>query len=1001
MDTQRWQRIAVIFDDAIETQPEARAQLLDRLCAGDGDVRREVEAMLAADLGASQFDTDVDSARNSAVVDWADTDERDSVRGNERFGPWRMLSELGRGGMGVVWLAERADGQFEQHAALKLIKRGMDSEALIARFLRERQILARLEHPNIARLLDGGIGDDGRPYFAMEYVAGEGLLRYCAERDLKLEARIELFLQICAAVQFAHAQLVVHRDIKPSNVLITAGGDAKLLDFGIAKLLDEAGDGETTMIDAPHRPLTVAYAAPEQLRGEAVTTATDIYALGGVLYELLTGRRALAAAEGSTLQQMLQAHTTTDPAAPSRVVAADAAISARRLRGDLDTIVLKALQREPQRRYATVAAFADDLQRFLSGQPIQARRDHNWYRVGKFIGRHRVGVFVATAGVLVLVAALLLALWQASEKAHQAQVSQQVTQFLTGLFHGADPTLTHGATVTAQDLLDRGAQRLREDARMEPAVKARLLHTVAATYTDLGLYDRALPLEQQALQLRRARLRPQDPEIADSLDQLGRIYTEKADYAKAESLLRDALTLRSDNLPADDPAIIDSLGNLGQLLQDRGDFAGADGPFRQALADSERRFGAGSAETAHQLDNLATNEDNLGKSADAVAMYRRALAIREKVLGPNDAEVATSLINLGTHLDDAGNHDDALKLLERARAIRLKIYGPEHPLVGYADLSLAGVYDSETRLADAERTANDALVIFRRTLPADHRKISETLNLLAILRTEHRDFAGAVPLFRDVLTKFQHTLGADHPDTLAAQNNLAATLLHAGQFAEAEKLQRNVLERAQPDNGQGLVATNCENLSITLEQEGKFTEAIAFARRALEIQIKREGKISGNVAVALRGVAIAEAFAGNTADAERDFRATLRMGEKLKVSQGIDLFQWQLPLADFLVGAGECSEAVPLLQSVVAALNGDANLVSQLEAKLLLGHCQVAGEHHAAGIAMDAAARRALRAIPGVEVDLYPTAGKMLSGEGVTPAQPRATLPPPGAATPQ
>ncbi|MGH8041644.1 MAG: serine/threonine-protein kinase, partial [Rudaea sp.] len=279
MDTLRWQRIAAIFDEVVEAPKSVRAALIERLCADDAAMRREVEALLAADAAAPGFERGVDSARDLAAADWVEDRDSDVVTANERIGAWRVLHELGRGGMGVVWLAERADGAFEQRAALKLIKRGMDSDAVLARFLRERQILARLEHPHIARLLDGGIADDGRPYFAMEYVDGQALLRYCAEHGLKLEARIELFLQICAAVQFAHGQLIVHRDIKPSNILIAADGRAKLLDFGIAKLLDDSGEGVTT-IDAPHRPLTVAYAAPEQLRGDPVTTATDIYALG-------------------------------------------------------------------------------------------------------------------------------------------------------------------------------------------------------------------------------------------------------------------------------------------------------------------------------------------------------------------------------------------------------------------------------------------------------------------------------------------------------------------------------------------------------------------------------------------------------------------------------------------------------------------------------------------------------------------------------------------------
>lgn len=978
MDAQRWQRVAEVFDAVVDASADERAGLLQRLCADDAEVRREVEALLAADARAEVFERGVDTARNASAADWADATE-DAASTDSRIGPWRLVRELGRGGMGVVWLAERADGAFEQRAALKLIKRGMDTDAVQARFLRERRILARLEHAHIARLLDGGIAADGRPYFAMEFVDGQPLLRYCADASMNLAERISLFLQICAAVQFAHGQLVVHRDIKPSNILVAADGSAKLLDFGIAKLLDDSGDGHTATVDALHRPFTPAYAAPEQLRGDATTTATDIYALGCVLYELLTGKRPLA--DASTPSEILRAQDTTDPAAPSRVADEHCPVPVRQLRGDLDTIVLKALQREALRRYATAAALADDLQRFLAGQPIAARRDHAAYRVRKFIGRHRIGVTAVAIGLLLLVATLCQAVWQAQAKAHEAAVSQQVTAFLVGLFKGADPALSRGASVSAQDLLDQGTERLRSDAHIEPDVRARLLQTVAATYTALGLYDRALPLAQQALTLRRRDPARADADVAESLDGLGRILRLKADYAQAEPLLRSALAMRRALLPADDPAIIESLANLGQLLQDRGDFAGADGPFREALAASERRFGADAAKTAHQLDDLATNEDNLGKSADALVMYRRALAIREKDLGPNDAEVATSLINLGTHLEGAGNHVEAQKLLERALAIRRKIYGPNHPLVGYAQLSLAGVYDSVNRLAEAERLANDALAIFRRALPSDHRKISETLNMLAVFRTEHGDFAGAVPLFRDVLVRFRHTLGVDHPDTLTAQNNLAATLQHAGQLAEAEQLQRDVLERVRADNGQSLVATDCENLAITLELQGKYAQAMAFSRRALKLQEEREGAIAGNVAVALRGVALAEEFAGDAADAERDFRATLRMGEQLKASQGIDLFQWQLPLADFLVGTGRCGEAVPLLQSVVAALGDGANPVSELEAKLLLGHCLTAGKRRAEGIAMEAAARKALHAIPGVEVDLYPTASKQLGAQ--------------------
>ena len=393
MDRVRWDRIAAIFDDVVIAPAAARMHTLDRLCEGDQRIRGEVEALLAADALGEKFERDAGRARDHLAVDWLETSGDPRLVG-ERIGPWRVLHELGRGGMGIVWLAERADGQYEQRAALKVIKRGMDSDSVVARFLRERQILARLIHPNIAHLLDGGIAADGRPYFAMEYVDGLPLLRYCAQRKSHFDERIRLFLEICNAVQIAHAQLIVHRDIKPSNVLVTRAGETKLLDFGIAGLIDDSAAGLT--IDARHRPLTPAYAAPEQLRGDPVTTATDIHALGGVLYELLAGKRASALDDTASPESALAAMMSTTLVPPSKLVNDDAPVARRRLRGDLDTIVLKALHRDPQRRYTTVEGFADDVRRSVSGQPIHARREHTGYRAAKFVGRHRVGVAGAT-----------------------------------------------------------------------------------------------------------------------------------------------------------------------------------------------------------------------------------------------------------------------------------------------------------------------------------------------------------------------------------------------------------------------------------------------------------------------------------------------------------------------------------------------------------------------------------------------------------------------------
>ena len=395
MNAERWRRISSVFDQLCEIPAAERTALLEQCCGNDVELRRDVISLLEADAAGSALDEHVPKLRIAVAADWARDSEAPPAGAN--IGCWQVQRELGRGGMGVVMLAERIDGQFEQLVALKLIKRGMDSEAVLVRFLRERQILARLSHPNIARLLDGGLSADGRPYFVMEYVEGAPLVEYCTANSLGLRARLDCVLQICAALQFAHRQLVVHLDIKPSNVIVTKAGEVKLLDFGIAKLLGESpAEPPLHTRTQAQRPFTAGYASPEQLLGEPVSTATDVYGIGCLLYELLTGHRANG--DAASPEEARQALARGEPLAPSKAAGTTRAvpgISPRRLRGDFDTIVLKALKREPERRYPTVEALAEDLRRCLDEHPIAARRDTLLYRTGKFVTRNPIGVALA------------------------------------------------------------------------------------------------------------------------------------------------------------------------------------------------------------------------------------------------------------------------------------------------------------------------------------------------------------------------------------------------------------------------------------------------------------------------------------------------------------------------------------------------------------------------------------------------------------------------------
>ena len=410
MDTERWGLAGDIFEKLLGVPAADRELLLGTLCGGDAELRSAVISLLdSQEYPRSGGDASATKQVAATSPEAIRTPAHDVGSVDSRVGPWRLVRRLGEGGMGVVWLAERADGQFRQRAALKLIKRGMDSEAVLARFLRERQILARLEHANIGRLLDGGIAEDGRPYFAMEYIDGMPILDYCRLQECRLEQRLTLFREVCAAVEFAHSQHVVHRDIKPSNVLVTAQRQVKLLDFGIAKLLaEDDGYGATLTQAGRGQPLTPAYAAPEQIEGASISAATDVYALGGLLYELLTNRPAHDFSSAADAQGVLRIIQSTAPVAPSRLRPERAPVPGRYLRGDLDTIALTALHADPARRYASVAALVADLDNYRSGKPISARRDHVLYRAYKYAKRHRGGIGAASALFAIVALALLV-----------------------------------------------------------------------------------------------------------------------------------------------------------------------------------------------------------------------------------------------------------------------------------------------------------------------------------------------------------------------------------------------------------------------------------------------------------------------------------------------------------------------------------------------------------------------------------------------------------------
>ncbi|MCB1032344.1 MAG: serine/threonine protein kinase, partial [Acidobacteria bacterium] len=737
----RWQQAKELFEAALEHPPEERTSFLQQACGDDLALRAEVESLLEADDRSLPW-IDGHVFQASAGL-WEDPPLQ--VEGS-RIGAYELVRELGRGGMGAVYLATRADDQFQQQVAIKVIKRGMDSDEIVDRFRRERQILASLTHPHITRLLDGGVTDDGLPYFVMEYIEGQPIDRYCRERDLPLNQVLELFRSVCAAVHHAHGRLVVHRDIKPGNVLVTAGGQPKLLDFGIAKLLgSDHVPLHPAVTAAGSLPLTPEYASPEQLRGGQVTTASDVYSLGVVLYILLCGRSPYRFA-GRGRREVEHRVCEVEPPPPSAVAGQGKESRKQRslrrqLEGDLDNIVAKALAKEPERRYTSAAQLEGDLSRHLSGLPVLARPDTLGYRFGKFVRRNRVMTMAAALVVLSLVAGLLVASWQARVAGRQRQrareeaaAAEQVADFLAGLLQEADPFRTPGREVSVRELLDRAADRLDGELEEQPLVRARMLDTLGVAFGNLGLYDRAQPLLVQAVKSRTEALGPAAPETAESLGHLGVLLRKTVQLEEAEQNLRRALAIRRDHFGPESAEVATTLAELASVLRVRGDYDAAEPMARKTLALRRRLLEPDALEVAESLNDLALLRKEQGSYGESEALYREALKIYRARLGEHSMSTAVGLQNLADLLLKRGDFEEAISSMQQALATYRQLLGDDSAYVAGGLNTLAALLRNVGRYGEAEEAYREALALRTRLLGPEHRSVARTAtNLAAVL----------------------------------------------------------------------------------------------------------------------------------------------------------------------------------------------------------------------------------------------------------------------------
>ena len=821
MKSERWRRLDALVAAALERPAGERGRFLERECAGDQSLRLEAESLLAVDEEAEGFLEDagaVGGVLGAAAV-------------GELLGPYRVEREIGSGGMGVVYLASRADDVYRGQVAIKLLRAGVHSAALIRRFHGERQILASLDHPSIARLLDGGATADGRPYLVMEYIDGSPIDVYCDARRLSVRRRLELFRKVCAAVHYAHQNLVVHRDLKPSNILIAAGGTPRLLDFGIAKLLDPERFALTVeATTAGLRPMTPRYASPEQVRGAPITTS-DVYSLGVLLFELLTGRLPHRV-EGLRPQQLERLLAGIEPPRPSSAVLGDpgAAHGAggeaataeelshrrdtrpaqlrRRLAGDLDHIVTKALRGEPAARYGSVEQLSEDLRRHLEGLPVLARQDAFGYQVRTFLRRYRWPV--AAAGViLALVVSFAAAMASQAAKTarqrdlaererdrarQQRQRAQQVSEFMVDLFRGVDPWIARGDQVTARQVLERGAEKIERELRDQPEVRASLQAAIGTTYLHLALYDQSARLLESALATREATLGADHPDVADSLNHLASVYRRQGRYDEVESLYRRSLEIRERALGGDDPGVAESLRYLSNLYRDQGRFSEAVEAGGRALEIYRRALGPGHEEVGATLASLAGAALLQGRPEEGQRLLEEALEILEKAHGEVHVATAGGYYNLGNLRLQLGAPADAERHFRRALASFSRLFDGPHPHLAAVHLGLASVAKASGRL-DAERDRlQQALAIYESTVGEEHDLAAMCRFRLGSLELRQDRLAAAAPLLEGALALRERSLGPDHP--LTAESLLSVAELRRRQGRPSESVA--ICRRARP-----------------------------------------------------------------------------------------------------------------------------------------------------------------------------------------------------------
>jgi serine/threonine-protein kinase len=804
----RWNEINDVLAE-VRAHPGAdRSAVLRDVCGNDAALRRAVKTLLDADAtyGGLLDEGAAALARPFLSSDDATTTETAAaLEPGRRVDAYRLMEQIGRGGTSVVYRAKRADDQFDRTVAIKVLRGVLGRETETReRFQAERQILASLSHPHLAEVYDGGVLRDGRPYLVMEYVDGRPLTAHCRAEACSVDERLALFRQAAEAVQAAHEQLVVHRDLKPSNVLVERDtGQVKLLDFGIAKMLGELPGPSAPTTQTGRQPMTPAYAAPEQVKGETISVATDTYALGVLLYELLTGTRPHGG-EHQSPYAVARAVSEDDPPRPSTL--ADDPDRRAALAGDLERIVMTALQKAPADRYDTVDDLIDDLDRYRTDRPVRAQQGGWTYRARKFVRRNQRFIGGAVAGLLVLVGVMFyhtqrLAA-ERNEARQEAEKAEQVVKYLSAVFEASDPAVSQGQPPTVSDVLDQGRRRIRQ-LDDQPDVQAELMGVLGGVYRSLGHFDEADSLLKQRVELERQLHDDNHPSVAAGLADLALLRRKTGDLETADSLHRRALRIRRNEEGPVSAETATSLNDLAVVLEYKGKLKLADSLYQEALRVRQQLHGPNDPNVAAVLDNRASILKKLGRYETAEQLQRRAVSMWTAAYDGPHPDLSRGLHDLAGILADRGKFQAADSLYQRSLAIDGKLYDEPHPQVAQTLNNLGVLRGKQGQSAAADSFLTHSLRIRRQTLPEGHPRIAESLNNLARLKIETGQYDGARGLLREALVLDSMNYGAEHPYVAGDLANLGNVLRKQGQTEKAASKFRkslSVFESALPQN---------------------------------------------------------------------------------------------------------------------------------------------------------------------------------------------------------